>query len=353
MLDGTEPDVPSTVFSDREYPIQRGGTIRYIARLRCRPPEERPHLAKPLFLGKLGGDVSIMQDDSDPIVPDPEISFAVLKDATDVKPTSAPVESQTLVINDREGLSVVPEHRGVCCEPMPPALPRGNGRGRVSNDPTILGVLGERVRQVGEGLSVVPIHTRPRFQLGRPRCPMLLEPKVASPQFPIILGSVVPAGGGNDLLPVEAADPDTSIEPNHSVSIFMDRSDLVVAQAVLHREIGELLAVETADTFIPTPEPVVALAVLKDGAHGLEPEPCRRAGGVVVQLRSRHVRLRLAGCCTYKGKNEESCEGTAHLAAHHQLLSVNGRIGSHCLHSFNWDSLSAQRSSSGTIYGPQ
>src|SRR4030095_16189929 len=127
-----------------------------------------------------------MQDDSDPIVPDPEFSFAVLVNATDVKPTGVLVESQALVINDREGRAVVPEHRGVRCEPEPPALPRGNARGRVSTDPG--SILGERVRQVGEGLSVVPIHTRPRFLIGGPDCPILLEPQVSSPQFPIILG---------------------------------------------------------------------------------------------------------------------------------------------------------------------
>jgi hypothetical protein len=256
-----------------------------------------------------------MQDDSDPIVPDPEVSFAVLVNATDVKPTGVLVESQALVINDREGLAVVPEHRGVRCEPEPSAFPRGNARGRVSTDPGT--ILGERVRQVGEGLSVVPIHTRPLFQLGRPDRPILLEPQVSSPQFPIILGSVIPAGGSDDLLPVEAADPDASLEPNNSVSILVDRPDLVVAQAVFHGEIGETLAVEAADALLPTSEPVVALAVLEDGAHGLELEPCRRTDGAVVQLRSRHVRLRRAGCCTDKGKNDDSCQGTAHLTAHH------------------------------------
>src|SRR5262245_50624541 len=158
MLDGAEPDVPSTVFSDREHPMQRGRPIRHVPRLRRRSPAVRPQLAKPLLLGESGGGASIMQDDSDPIVPDPELSFAVLVHATDVQPTGVLVESQALVINDREGLAVVPENRGVGCEPEPAAFPRGNARGRVSTDPGT--ILGERVRQVGEGLSVVPIRTR-------------------------------------------------------------------------------------------------------------------------------------------------------------------------------------------------
>src|SRR5580765_1852717 len=144
--------------------MQRGGTIRHVPGLRRRSPAVRPRLAEPFLLRELGGGVSIVQDDADPIVPDPEVSFAVLEDATDVEPTGVLVESQALVINDREGLAVVSEHRGVRREPEPPALPPGYARGRVSTDPGT--ILGERVRQVGEGLSVVPIHTRPRFQLG-------------------------------------------------------------------------------------------------------------------------------------------------------------------------------------------
>jgi hypothetical protein len=34
-----------------------------------------------------------MQDDSDPVVSDPELPLAVLEDGTDVKPTGALVES--------------------------------------------------------------------------------------------------------------------------------------------------------------------------------------------------------------------------------------------------------------------
>ena len=88
MLDGAKPDVPSTVFSDREHPMQRGGTIRHVPRLRRRSPAVRPQLAKPLLLGELGGGVSIVQDDSNPIVPDPEVSLAVLENATHVKPNA-------------------------------------------------------------------------------------------------------------------------------------------------------------------------------------------------------------------------------------------------------------------------
>src|SRR5258706_5624646 len=122
ILDGAEPDVPSTVFSDREHPMQRGGTIRHVPRLRHRSPTVRPQLAKPLLLRELGVGVSIMQDDSDPIVSDPELPLAVLEDATDVKRTGAVVESQALVIDHGEGLAVVSEHRGVCCEPEPPTF---------------------------------------------------------------------------------------------------------------------------------------------------------------------------------------------------------------------------------------
>src|SRR5688572_15756760 len=321
MPEGAEPDVPDTVFSDREHPMQRGGAIRHVPGLRRRSPAVRPHLAEPHLLRELGGGVSIMQDDSDPIVSDPELPPAVLKDATDVKPTGALAESQGLVIEDGEGLAVVSEHRVVRCEPEPPVFPPCNVRGRVSTHPGT--IRGHRVCQVGEGLSVVPIHTRPRFELGCPGVPILLEPQVSRPQLPIVLRSVVPVGGGDDLLPVEAADSDASFEPNNSVSILMDRPDLVVAQPVFHGEIGETLAVEAADTLVPTSEPVVALAVLEDGAHGLEPEPWRRTDGAVARLRSRHVLRRRAGGCGDKGKHDDCCQCPTQLTARHQLLHVN------------------------------
>ena len=73
---------------------------------------------------------------------------------------------------------------------------------------------GDRVCQVGEGLSVVPIHTRLRFELGYPGRSILLEPQVSRPQLPIVLRSVVPVGGGDDLLPVKAADSDAALEPS-------------------------------------------------------------------------------------------------------------------------------------------
>jgi len=121
---------------------------------------------------------------------------------------------------------------------------------------------------------------------------------------------------------------DTSVpfrrgDANASVSILMDRPDLVVAQAVFHGEIGETLAVEAADTLVPTSEPVVALAVFEDGAHGLEPEPWRRTDGAVFQLRSRHVLLRRAGGCGDKGKHDDCCQWPTQLTARHQLLHVN------------------------------
>jgi hypothetical protein len=93
MIDGPEPDVPGTVFSDREHPMQRRGTIRHVPRLRRRSPAVRPQLAKPLLLREVGGGVAIMQDDSDAVVSDPELPLAVLENATDVKPTGALVES--------------------------------------------------------------------------------------------------------------------------------------------------------------------------------------------------------------------------------------------------------------------
>src|SRR5688572_28993889 len=109
MVNGAEPDVPGTVFSDREHPMQRGGTIRHVPRLRRRSPAVRPHFSKPLLLCEIGGGVSIMQNDSDPVVSDPEIPLAVFEDATDVKPPGALVESQALVIDDGERLAVVSE----------------------------------------------------------------------------------------------------------------------------------------------------------------------------------------------------------------------------------------------------
>src|SRR5262245_55294457 len=121
----------------------------------------------------------------------------------------------------------------------------------------------------------------------------------------------------------------------------MDRPDLVVAQTVFHGEIGETRAVEACDTLAPASEPVVALAVLEDGAHGLEPKPCRRTDGAVVQLRSRHVLLRRAGGCGDKSKHCDGCQSPTHLTARHPLLHV-----SHWLLRVHAGSLSAQRPSS-------
>src|SRR5262245_55866664 len=270
MLDGAEPDVPGTVFSDREHPMQRGRTVRHVPRLRLRSPAVRPQLAKPLLLRESGGGVSIVQDDSDPIVSDPEPPLAVLEDATDVKPTGALVESEALVVDDGEGLAVVSEHRGVRCEPEPPAFPLGDACGRVCTDPGR--IRGGRVCQVVEGLPVVPIRARLRFDLGCPDPAILLEPHVSLAQPPIVLRGVVPVGGGDDLLPVQAAESDASLEPDNSVSVLADRPDLVVAQAVFRGEVGETLAIEAADALAPTSEPVVALAFLEDGAHGPEPK---------------------------------------------------------------------------------
>jgi hypothetical protein len=59
-----------------------------------RSPAVRPQLAEPHLLRESGGGVSIMQDDSDPIVSDPEPPPAVLEDATDVKPTGARARGQ-------------------------------------------------------------------------------------------------------------------------------------------------------------------------------------------------------------------------------------------------------------------
>src|SRR5687767_16040767 len=134
MPDSAEPDVPSTVFSDREHPMQRRGTIRHVPRLRRRSPA-MPQAAEPVLLRESGGGVPIMQDDSDPIVSDPEPPLVVLEDATHVKPTGALVEPQALVIEDGEGLAVVSEHRVVRCEPEPPVFPPGNVCGRVSTHP--------------------------------------------------------------------------------------------------------------------------------------------------------------------------------------------------------------------------
>ena len=119
--------------------MQRGGTIRHVPRLRRRSPAVRPHFSKPLLLCEIGGGLSIVQDDSDPIVSDPEPPLAVLEDATDVKPPGALVESQAVVIDDGEGLAVLSEHRVVRCEPEPPVFPLGNACGRVSTDPGTIG----------------------------------------------------------------------------------------------------------------------------------------------------------------------------------------------------------------------
>ena len=65
------------------------------------------------------------------------------------------------------------------------------------------------------------------------------------------------------------------LEPDHAVPILVDRADLVVAQAVGHREAGDALAVEAGNAFVPAPEPGIASAIFEDGAHGLEAEPGR------------------------------------------------------------------------------
>src|SRR5262249_16307229 len=125
----------------------------------------------------------------------------------------------------------------------------------------------------------IPVHPRPPLGSGRPAGSVFLEPEVVGVEPPIVLRGVVPAGVGDDLLAVEAADPGRGLEPDHALVILDDPPDLIVAKVVVHGEVRVALAIEAADTLLPGPEPIVALAVFENGAHPmLETEPSRSAG---------------------------------------------------------------------------
>lgn len=116
-----------SLLSDREHAMQRRSTIRHIPGLRRHSPMAGVQPAQSLLLRESDDRLPNQLDDPDPVVPDPDVSPAVLEDATDVKPPGVVVEAQELVVDDREGLAVVPDDRAVRGEPEPPALSPGNG----------------------------------------------------------------------------------------------------------------------------------------------------------------------------------------------------------------------------------
>ncbi len=226
-----------------------------------------------LPIGEVVHGVAFHQQDADAVVADPKTALRVFQQTPHMQEASGFLQAQCLVVQQGEVFAIETEDAAVGAQPKHAVSATGRTRGQVGAGGFCGGTV--RIGQVVQRLPIPAVHARLVARV---------EPQVPDGHLPH--SRMLLQGGGRDggdaLAGFVSAYATSRPEPDASVFILLDGPYLLIGQPVLDGVVGHRGAIVAAYAFGVTAEPVVALAVLQDGAYAREEDGL----GASVEVRS-------------------------------------------------------------------